>query len=319
MSNQLRFTNDPGRFERRSDGLYIQRITGQEFGQLNKNFITTKDVWVAHSKDGEPIRPLVWGLSLALAVAQLCRHEGLAEIEVIHQSDQALGALGVTNPSHDDIQVARVVDELAELEKDAEEGAAQLEALQARCQELEAAVAAAEALLPDEPTHEADDVVAAAMAAHEVNRLYCLSLGDHSQPPWRDAPEWQRESAIAGARAIKDNPALTPKESHEAWSALKLATGWTYGITKDTEAKTHPCLVPYEQLPPEQQTKDTLFGAVVRGVLAHRGDIPFCPGSPEAPPRSACAEHERRGGDAETCPDDALEAAIEEAKSGIPF
>jgi len=43
--------------------------------------------------------------------------------------------------------------------------------------------------------------------------------------------------------------------------------GWVYGEVKDPERKTHPCMVPYDDLPIEQRAKDTLFGATVRGVL----------------------------------------------------
>lgn len=104
-----------------------------------------------------------------------------------------------------------------------------------------------------------------AKVAHEVNRAYCTAIGDDSQPEWDVAPEWQRESAIAGVQAHLDG-ALTPEESHESWSAVKLAEGWTYGEVKDPEAKTHPCLVPYSDLPLEQRVKDYLFGAVVRSL-----------------------------------------------------
>ena len=34
-----------------------------------------------------------------------------------------------------------------------------------------------------------------ARVAHEINRAYCASLGDTSQPAWEDAPEWQQQSA----------------------------------------------------------------------------------------------------------------------------
>ena len=67
----------------------------------------------------------------------------------------------------------------------------------------------------------------AAKTAHEVNRAYCSGLGDHSH----------------------------------------VADGWVYGIVKDPESKTHPCLVPYQDLPAEQRIKDSLFGLTVRGVL----------------------------------------------------
>lgn len=40
-----------------------------------------------------------------------------------------------------------------------------------------------------------------AKIAHEANRIYCQTLGDYSQPPWEDAPDWQKNSAIAGVQA----------------------------------------------------------------------------------------------------------------------
>ncbi len=119
------------------------------------------------------------------------------------------------------------------------------------------------------PTFEdaADDIERAARTAHEVNRAYCVGLCDFSQPAWVDAPKWQKDSAIAGARAIAVNPDTTPEQSHEGWLAQKEADGWTYGEEKDPVRKTHPCMVPYAELPATQRHKDTLFGAAVRGVL----------------------------------------------------
>lgn len=40
-----------------------------------------------------------------------------------------------------------------------------------------------------------------------------------------------------------------------------------YGEVKDAEKKTHPCIMSYDALPPEQRTKDHLFGAAVRAAL----------------------------------------------------
>lgn len=103
-----------------------------------------------------------------------------------------------------------------------------------------------------------ETILACAHAAHEVNRAYCRGLGDMSQPPWDEAPEWQRRSAINGVVGVLID-GNGPRESHESWSREKLAAGWTLGPVKDPEAKTHPCLVPYDQLPPEQQQKDQLY------------------------------------------------------------
>jgi hypothetical protein len=70
-----------------------------------------------------------------------------------------------------------------------------------------------------------------------------------------------------GACNLTENPELTPAQSHSCWMAHKKSEGWVYGEEKSEEHRTHPCMVPYDQLPDEQKFKDTLFGAVVRAVL----------------------------------------------------
>lgn len=107
-----------------------------------------------------------------------------------------------------------------------------------------------------------------AAVCHEVNRAYCAAIGDHSQVPWDEAPEWQRQSAIAGVKAKVENPSMGPKAQHDGWLALKVSDGWVYGPVKDAEAKTHPCCVPYYELPADQKVKDALFGAIVTGLMA---------------------------------------------------
>ena len=36
---------------------------------------------------------------------------------------------------------------------------------------------------------------------------------------------------------------------HEVWAETRIKQGWTYGEQRNDELKTHPCLVPYEELP----------------------------------------------------------------------
>lgn len=102
-----------------------------------------------------------------------------------------------------------------------------------------------------------------AEAAHEANRAYCDSLGDTSQPSWGDAPDWQRQSAINGVRFHINNPFANASASHESWFAEKQADGWTYGPVKDPANKRHPCMVPFSELPVEQQIKDHIFRSTV--------------------------------------------------------
>jgi hypothetical protein len=114
----------------------------------------------------------------------------------------------------------------------------------------------------------------AAKIAHEVNRAFCLRLGDTSQPAWEDAPDWQKRSAIDGItlhwKALARGEELPPSASHNSWLAGKEADGWKYGAVKDPAKKEHPCFVPYEDLPPDQQTKDYLFGAVAHATFEEK-------------------------------------------------
>lgn len=102
-----------------------------------------------------------------------------------------------------------------------------------------------------------------AEVCHEINRAYCLALGDTSQVAWKDAPEWQKQSAIKGVIFCIDNPDAPPSANHDAWLAEKTATGWKYGPVKDEVKKEHPCYVSYAELPVEQKAKDYIFKAVV--------------------------------------------------------
>jgi hypothetical protein len=116
--------------------------------------------------------------------------------------------------------------------------------------------------LPPEILHEQ-----IARVCHEANRAYCQALGDNSQLPWGESPEWQRTSCLNGVKFRLANQAAGPEASHENWMAEKLADGWVYGPEKDAKAKTHPCLVPFSELPVEQQAKDHIFGAIVRAFV----------------------------------------------------
>ena len=46
------------------------------------------------------------------------------------------------------------------------------------------------------------------------------------------------------------------KNVHEVWAETRIKQGWKYGEQRNDELKTHPCLVPYEELSEEEKEYD---------------------------------------------------------------
>lgn len=102
-----------------------------------------------------------------------------------------------------------------------------------------------------------------AKVCHEANRIWCETNGDNSQKTWEEAEDWQHESSIIQVKFRIENPESGSDVQHISWMKEKIDIGWVYGEVKDSKAKTHPCIVPFEELPVFQQKKDTLFCAIV--------------------------------------------------------
>lgn len=98
-----------------------------------------------------------------------------------------------------------------------------------------------------------------ARVCHEVNRNYRRFLGETDSGAWAEISAEKRASIVTGVQFALDRPDLTPRESHERWM-------------EDAANAGHINLVPWEQLPREQQAKDEIFLAIVRALT------PFLPG-----------------------------------------
>ena len=46
------------------------------------------------------------------------------------------------------------------------------------------------------------------------------------------------------------------KNAHEVWAEKRMAEGWRFGPERDDRIKTHPGLVPYEQLAESEKLYD---------------------------------------------------------------
>lgn len=120
-------------------------------------------------------------------------------------------------------------------------------------------------LLAARPVGPHEKIERIAKACHQVNKAYCEALGDNNHVDWDEAPEWQRESVRMGVD-LNLCVDFGVEASHASWMRNKLDDGWVYGAVKDPEKKEHPCLVPFDQLPVDQQAKDFIFRAVVHAL-----------------------------------------------------
>lgn len=107
------------------------------------------------------------------------------------------------------------------------------------------------------------DEVQIARVAHALNKAICEFFGDNSQVDFYDAPDLIQNSAITGVKAVLANPDVTSEELHDLWCDFKYKEGWAWGPEKDLVNLTHPCLVPYNDLPEHDRLKDAIFRTVV--------------------------------------------------------
>lgn len=108
-----------------------------------------------------------------------------------------------------------------------------------------------------------DRILSIAKTCHQANKAWCEANGDNSQKNWDEAEKWQRDSALKGVGFRIAYPDSGHDAQHNAWMQDKITQGWKYGLKKDPEKKTHPCIVPFDQLPIFQQKKDALFAGIV--------------------------------------------------------
>lgn len=108
-----------------------------------------------------------------------------------------------------------------------------------------------------------------AKVVHNLQSVFCASIGDNTVPSWDEASEEMRNTTIEGVYALLDEPEAGPGRSHENWMQRKIESGWIFGPNKDADKKTHPSLVPFSELSWNDQFKDILFVQTVRELQQH--------------------------------------------------
>jgi len=111
-----------------------------------------------------------------------------------------------------------------------------------------------------------------AKVCHEVNKIYSKIIGDINTLPWDHMNNEMKYSVISGVEFVQDYVGkVTPQIIHDNWWRHKRNDGWVYGEEKDQYKKTHPCMVPFEDLSEEVKNKDIIFITVVESLIPFLG------------------------------------------------
>lgn len=69
-------------------------------------------------------------------------------------------------------------------------------------------------------------------------------------------PEPADLSGVELSESLRGLTEQIAKNVHEVWAKSRMEQGWIYGEVRDDEKKTHPCLVPYDELPETEKDYD---------------------------------------------------------------
>jgi RyR domain len=103
-----------------------------------------------------------------------------------------------------------------------------------------------------------------AIFVYEGARLQAIAVDAPIVPePWGEREEPFRVQFLDVIEMMCGPDRKTsPEELHDDWVRAYEQMGWRYGPTRDREAKTHPDMVPFDQLEQREQDKDAVFVAL---------------------------------------------------------
>jgi len=112
----------------------------------------------------------------------------------------------------------------------------------------------------------------APMICHKAWCFYQMGCGqDYNLQPNKE----DLASHSDAVEAFLKDPWMTPADNHKNWMAYRSSQGWVYGKVKDKLLRTHPDLVPFDDLPEVEKRKDVMDIEARRlawhlsGLMAH--------------------------------------------------
>lgn len=101
-----------------------------------------------------------------------------------------------------------------------------------------------------------------ASVAHSVQCGIDYAFGLPELHQWGLMGEVYKNQMKASVRAVLVHD-KSPKSLHDSWVKRLTQEGWVRGEVKDAEKKTHPLLVPFDELPIEWKLRLRQFRAAV--------------------------------------------------------
>ena len=80
----------------------------------------------------------------------------------------------------------------------------------------------------------------------------------------RDAAFREQFESTIERICAKDAPPTTPEAEHNSWWQAYIDMGWVYGPERDPIKKTHPDMVPFDELSKPERDKDEIFLAACK-------------------------------------------------------
>ncbi|MGC8622087.1 MAG: RyR domain-containing protein [Caldisphaera sp.] len=99
---------------------------------------------------------------------------------------------------------------------------------------------------------------------YTVGRLESIAVNRRIIPEkWEERDKEFRKQFTDYIESLQGKPLPTPEEAHNSWWRRYKEMGWKYGEVRDPVVKTHPDMVPFNELPKDEQEKDEAFLALV--------------------------------------------------------